>query len=109
MIKACIFNYSQIGELVNKIDKGYASEHYEIPWFKMRGLRNRIVHDYEGVNLNLICEIIDTDIEVLKEQLSKLNYLASFYIGERRLYALIKTRNNKRITFSYGEYCNNTY
>ncbi|MDD4780411.1 MAG: DUF86 domain-containing protein, partial [Tissierellia bacterium] len=26
------------------------------------GLRNRIVHDYEGVNLNLIWEIIDMDI-----------------------------------------------
>lgn len=38
----------------------------------MRGLRNRIVHDYEGVNLNLIWEIIDIDIRVLKEQLTKL-------------------------------------
>ena len=73
MIEACIFNLSQIGELVNKIDKGYVSEHYEIPWFKMRGLRNRIVHDYEGVNLNLIWEIIDTDIKILKGQLLKLS------------------------------------
>ena len=39
----------------------------------MRGLRNRIVHDYEGVNLNLIWQIIDNDIKVLKEQLLKLN------------------------------------
>lgn len=38
----------------------------------MRGLRNRIVHDYEGVNLNLIWEIIDIDIRELKEQLTKL-------------------------------------
>ena len=38
----------------------------------MRGLRNRIVHDYEGVNLNLIWEIIDMDIKILKEQLLKL-------------------------------------
>ncbi len=38
----------------------------------MRGLRNRIVHDYEGVNLKLIWEIIDIDIRILKEQLLKL-------------------------------------
>ncbi|NLY45316.1 MAG: DUF86 domain-containing protein [Tissierella sp.] len=72
MVEACVFNLSQIGELVNKLDKDYFSKHHEIPWFKMRGLRNRIVHDYEGVNLNLIWEIIDIDIKILKEQLLKL-------------------------------------
>ena len=72
MVEACVFNLSQIGELVNKLDKEYLSKHHEISWFKMRGLRNRIVHDYEGVNLNLIWEIIDIDIRVLKEQLTKL-------------------------------------
>jgi len=72
MVEACIFNLSQIGELVNKLDKEYTTGHPEIPWFKMRGLRNRIVHDYEGVNLNLIWEIIDIDIKVLRGQLLKL-------------------------------------
>ena len=72
MVEACVFNLSQIGELVNKLDKVYLSKYYEVPWFKMRGLRNHIVHDYEGVNLNLIWEIIDTDIKILKEQLLKL-------------------------------------
>ena len=72
MVEACVFNLSQIGELVNKLDKEYALKYHEIPWFKMRGLRNRIVHDYEGVNLNLIWEIIDADIKILKEQIMKL-------------------------------------
>jgi len=72
MVEACVFNLSQVGELVNNLDKEYLSKHHEIPWFKMRGLRNRIVHDYEGVNLNLIWEIIDIDIRELKEQLTKL-------------------------------------
>lgn len=72
MVEACVFNLSQIGELVNKLDKEYFSQHNEIPWFKMRGLRNRIVHAYEGVNLNLIWEIIDIDIKILREQLLKL-------------------------------------
>ena len=72
MVEACVFNLSQIGELVNKLDKDYISNYPEISWFKMRGLRNRIVHDYEGVNLNLIWEIIDMDIKILKEQLLKI-------------------------------------
>lgn len=36
---------------------------------KNRGLRNRIIHDYEGVNLKLVWEIIETDLEKLREQL----------------------------------------
>jgi uncharacterized protein with HEPN domain len=72
MIEACVFNLSQVGELVNKLDKEYMSEHQEIPWFKIRGLRNRIVHDYEGVNPNLIWEIIDTDIKILRKQLMEI-------------------------------------
>ena len=72
MVEACVFNLSQIGELVNKFDKEYLSKHHGIPWFKIRGLRNRIVHDYEGVNLNLIWEIINMDIKLLKEQLMEL-------------------------------------
>lgn len=54
MVEACVFNLSQIGELVNKLDKDYISKYPEISWFKIRGLRNGIVHDYEGVNLNII-------------------------------------------------------
>lgn len=72
MVEACIFNLSQIGELVNKLDMEYLSFHQDIPWFKMRGLRNRIVHDYEGINLKLIWEIIQNDIIILKEQLEDL-------------------------------------
>lgn len=72
MVEACVFNLSQIGELVNKLDKEYIIEYPDIQWFKIKGLRNRIVHDYKGVNLNLIWEIIDVDIKILREQLLKL-------------------------------------
>ena len=61
-----------MGELTNKLDNEYLNKHSDIPWFKIKGLRNRIVHDYEGVNLNLIWEIIDVDIKILRKQLMKL-------------------------------------
>ncbi|GAB1475747.1 DUF86 domain-containing protein [Bacillota bacterium] len=72
IVEACVFNLSQIGELTNKLDEDYIIAYPDVPWFKMRGLRNRRVHDYEGINLNLIWEIIDNDIEVLREQLLNL-------------------------------------
>ena len=54
MVEACVFNLSQIGELANKIDEEFAKNHTSVPWRILYGLRNKIVHDYEGVNLVLI-------------------------------------------------------
>ncbi len=53
-INACVFNLSQIGELVGKLDNDIIEKHDEIEWRGLRGLRNRIVHDYEGVNLDMV-------------------------------------------------------
>lgn len=69
LVEACVFNLSQIGELVRHFDKEFVETHDDIPWSQIKGLRNRIVHDYEGVNLRLVWEIIDGDIQELKEQL----------------------------------------
>lgn len=72
LVEACVFNLSQMGELCKSVDADYALKHPQIPWNEMYGLRNRIVHDYEGVNMLLVWEIISEDIPVLSEALSEL-------------------------------------
>ena len=72
LVDACVFNLSQIGELCRATDDSYIKAHPEVPWHEMYGLRNRIVHDYEGVNLRLVWEILSEDIPQLKETLQKL-------------------------------------
>lgn len=64
IMEACVFNLSQLGELANKLDEQYRKEHNEIAWGQIYGLRNRIVHDYEGVNFKLVWEIIREDLPV---------------------------------------------
>ena len=71
-MEACVFNRGQLGELCRIVDDAFAAAHPEIPWREMYGLRNRIVHDYEGVNLRLVWEIISEDIPALKDTLEKL-------------------------------------
>jgi uncharacterized protein with HEPN domain len=53
-------------------DDAFTRAHPEIPWREMYGLRNRIVHDYEGVNLRLVWEIISEDIPELNSTLRAL-------------------------------------
>lgn len=72
LIEACVFNLSQIGELANKIDTEFEKIHSDIPWRVMYGLRNKIVHDYEGVNFVLIWDIIKNDLPDLNSQLEEL-------------------------------------
>jgi uncharacterized protein with HEPN domain len=72
VIDACVFNLSQLGELANKVDEEFEQKHTDIPWRQVYGLRNRIVHDYEGVNLKLVWEIIETDLPELMEMLKKI-------------------------------------
>ena len=60
---------SQLGELAGKVDNEYRATHKDIPWSRIYGLRNRIVHDYEGINLVLVWEIISNDLQELREKL----------------------------------------
>lgn len=71
-VEACVFNISQMGELVKRLDVEFTESHPEIPWHALYSLRNRIVHDYEGVNLRLVWQIISDDLPALKEQLENL-------------------------------------
>ena len=73
LVEACVFNLSQIGELANKIESEFEKNNPEIPWRVMYGLRNKIVHDYEGVNLVLIWDIVKEDLPLLDAQLKKLH------------------------------------
>lgn len=45
----------------------------------MKSLRNHIIHDYEGVNLKLIWEIIDEDIKNIKRTVIETNWIVLIY------------------------------
>lgn len=61
-----------MGELVNRLDDDFLEKNATIPWHQIRGLRNRIVHDYEGVNLKLVWEILENDLPELREEILEI-------------------------------------
>ena len=69
LIDATIFAISQIGELVKNITIELQDEYSVIQWSVIKGMRNKIVHDYEGINLQMIWIVIQKDIPKLKENL----------------------------------------
>jgi uncharacterized protein with HEPN domain len=72
LVEACVFNLSQMGELCRAVEKAFADATPQIPWNEMYGLRNRIVHDYEGVNLLLVWQIITEDLQDLCTAVTEL-------------------------------------
>lgn len=71
-INACVFNLSQIGELAGKISEELQEEYSNTEWRGIKALRNRIVHDYDGVNLNMVWEFLTTELNELEEELQEM-------------------------------------
>lgn len=55
LVEACVFNLGQIGELTARMGQSFKQENAQVAWAQIYGLRNRIVHDYEGVDLGDHC------------------------------------------------------
>ena len=69
---ATIFNISQIGELIKNITNETKEKNSDIEWQMIKGLRNRIIHDYSGINLTNIWYIINNDLKELRTKLENI-------------------------------------
>jgi uncharacterized protein with HEPN domain len=54
-----------LGEAAGRLDKAAELEVPDLPWRKMKNLRSAIVHDYEGVNLSVIWDIVTVELPVV--------------------------------------------
>ena len=61
-----------IGEAVSKIDDTFKTRHPEVPWRKIRGLRNIVAHVYWDVDYDIIWHVVTMDVPVLKQQVETL-------------------------------------
>ena len=69
LLDSMLFRMIQISENVRKLTDEFKWTRGNIPWNALYGLRNRIVHDYGNVDLNIVFETLKTDIPDLLELL----------------------------------------
>ena len=70
LVEATVFNLMQIGELAKEsLGDEAKAQITTIPWNQLYGMRNRIVHGYSGINLNIVWDTISQDIPKLREEL----------------------------------------
>ena len=69
-VEACVFNLMQIGELAkSSLSDEFKEEIKTIPWKQLYGMRNRIVHGYDGVDMSIVWDTINEDLPVLKYEI----------------------------------------
>lgn len=65
LLDSIMFRFIQISEHIKKLSVQFKTTHKQIPWNNIIGLRNRIVHEYGKVDLNIIYNVVTNDIYVI--------------------------------------------
>ncbi|MBS9522947.1 DUF86 domain-containing protein [Litoribacter alkaliphilus] len=69
---AVIRNFEVIGEAANQIDPDFRKANPHIDWNRIRGFRNRIVHNYFGIDYRIVWTIIEENFDEFIDQLKAL-------------------------------------
>ena len=65
-------NFEIIGEAANRMTEEIRVNFNDVNWHRIRGFRNRIVHDYMGIDYEIVWEIIVNDLEELQQQIQHI-------------------------------------
>ena len=72
VIDAVIRNLEIIGEAAKNVPATVKSRHGNIPWKEMAGMRDKITHQYFGVDLKIVWKTIRESLPALKKSISKI-------------------------------------
>jgi uncharacterized protein with HEPN domain len=70
---AVIRNIEIIGEATKKISEDLKSQYQEIPWKEMSGMRDKLIHDYFGVDVDVVWKTVNEDIPYLKSLIENID------------------------------------
>jgi len=65
-INAVVRSIEIIGEASKKIPKKIKDKHRDIPWKKMAGMRDKLIHEYFGIDLEILWKVASEEINTLR-------------------------------------------
>lgn len=73
---AVVRNLEIIGEATKHLSQSFKDAHPDISWKPIAGMRDKLIHDYFGINLQLIWDVVEQDLPTLKQKITQLlNFL----------------------------------
>jgi uncharacterized protein with HEPN domain len=61
-----------VGEVTKKLSWELRSKHPKVPWRRIAGMRDVLIHDYMGVDLNAVWEVTQNDLVALKRNVKTI-------------------------------------
>jgi uncharacterized protein with HEPN domain len=61
-----------IGEATKRLPMSVRERYQEIPWTGMAGMRDRIIHGYDTVDLQIVWDVVKQDIPEIKPQIQQI-------------------------------------
>jgi len=69
---AVVRNLEVIGEATKKLSRILRDSHPQIPWADMAGVRDKLIHEYFGVNYEIVWTIVNEELPVVLPQIDSL-------------------------------------
>ena len=69
---AVVRNLEIIGEAVKHLSASLTTTHPSIPWKQIAGMRDKLIHDYFGVDLNLVWDVVATGLPEFNRQIMEI-------------------------------------
>ncbi|MDD5258546.1 MAG: DUF86 domain-containing protein [bacterium] len=74
-INAVVRSVEIIGEATKKLPKAFRDKYTDIPWKKMAGMRDKLIHEYFGIDKEILWKVAEEDIPALKLSIKKITKL----------------------------------
>lgn len=69
---AVLRNLEVLGEAAKYVPKDIQDQYHSLPWREMAGTRDRLIHHYFGVNLDIVWGIVELELPSLKAKLEEM-------------------------------------
>jgi len=71
-INAVIRSIEVIGEAAKNMPADFKEKYNDIPWKDIAGMRDKLIHEYFGVDLEIVWKVVVDDIPLLKEKIERI-------------------------------------
>lgn len=68
---AVMRNIEIIGEIAKRISDDFKEKYDTVPWRKMAGIRDVLIHDYDSIDMSIVWNVISMELPKIRSILSK--------------------------------------